>query len=51
MDLSENWDWKEIAQVSSKLNRYIKKLSASKINGHPILPVAENEMKNGSKFL
>ena len=48
MGAPSNWDWKEVARVSNKLNRYINKCSVSKINSRPVLQEAAASIKGGN---
>ncbi|MCP4371772.1 MAG: hypothetical protein GY797_27185 [Deltaproteobacteria bacterium] len=47
MGSPEEWDWKEVTRISSKLNRQIRKLSVNKIGSKPILQYAEKQLSNG----
>jgi hypothetical protein len=36
----DQWDWKAVGSVSSRINRMIHKLAVGKIGGRPVLPAA-----------
>ncbi|ODB99862.1 hypothetical protein A3197_05555 [Candidatus Thiodiazotropha endoloripes] len=46
-----SWDWKVVNQVSSKLNRYIRKISVLKLNSRPVLPEAGRDLEAGKNAL
>jgi hypothetical protein len=44
----EQWDWKSVAFVSSRLNRMIRKLAVAKIGSRPVLPSAAALIASGT---
>lgn len=45
------WDFTEVKRISSRLNRYIARISTDKIGSRPILPAAHEARKNGLALL
>lgn len=43
-----DWDWREITRISSKLNRWIRKVAPQKIGPRPILPTASRALADGA---
>lgn len=45
------WDFKKITSFSSRLNRYLEKLSVAKLNSRPVLPGAQQFRQTGETLL
>jgi hypothetical protein len=51
LDDPGRWDWRAVARISGKLNRFIRKLALSKLGARPILPGAHAVVLAGKKLL
>jgi hypothetical protein len=47
LGLASAWDWKAITAISSKINRFIRKISPSKSGSLPIMPAAYKLVSEG----
>jgi len=48
---SEKWNWSEVNRISSRINRFIRKLGAEKCGSLPILPAALEWRGNGGMIV
>ncbi len=44
------WYWREVSSISSRINRFIRKIAVEKQGSKPVLPAAFQWMNNGGKF-
>jgi hypothetical protein len=42
------WSWAEVARVSGRLNRFIRKIAAGRIHSRPVLPAAHEAHARGA---
>ncbi len=47
----EQWDWRTVSAVSSRMNRMIRKLAVAKIGSRPVLPEAAAEVTAGARLV
>lgn len=47
---TETWNWSEVTRISSRINRFIRKIAVEKYGSMPILPAAAN-WKNAGGIL